>query len=524
VSAREAAIRERADIVMQLERHLGQMRANLVESEREVQELEARKREKEAEWGRGPDELSHSSTATVRVHWQRLGMIGQQLQEKRDFANELHQKTKGLEEQLKQQTVFLEELRRSKNQSPESASPDLGKSDSLLGDALDDDGDEDDGIDNDEDDDGMDDDLEHDIPEAMHDVVGEVSLNSTGDEALHAFLSAAGEAADMILERSALRAAFEAQPPILSDSAMDGLEAEERAQALSLFAAWVAVSTEPRALRLCDLALQLTDAVELHNTLETCGAQLEEWEMTRCPAKEGTMRALLHGLASQPLQQLNLGYNALGPAGINALSAAASAWSSTLQHLGLEMNGLGDNGCGEVAKVLLGGVLPHVRILELGWNELSAACAPALANLLRHRGSSTEGGAGCPLPLIAKVGLGGNKLGSDGAKTLVLAALACPARRLELDLSMNHVGTPPLLALAEWVETEAVGPVAVTLCLEWNVIDDVAAVKRLAASVGARGLARGTVAEPLVRLANNDDLADLDPADVLATSMGFVSC
>merc|ERR1719221_825783 len=97
-----------------------------------------------------------------------------------------------------------------------------------------------------------------------------------------------------------------------------------------------------------DLGLRPADAWELLNTLETCGTQLEEWEMTRCPSNEATVKVLFNILSIQPLRRLNLGYNALGPTGVGTLMGVANAWTASSEHLSLEMNGLSDNGCKEV--------------------------------------------------------------------------------------------------------------------------------------------------------------------------------
>merc|ERR1719454_1888923 len=89
------------------------MRTNLAEGERELLELEEMKLVKEAEWNaEGGSEAgsSASSTQAVQVHWQRLSMITQQLQEKRRFAAELTQKSRELEEQLAQQRALIEDL------------------------------------------------------------------------------------------------------------------------------------------------------------------------------------------------------------------------------------------------------------------------------------------------------------------------------------------------------------------------------------------------------------------------------
>merc|ERR1719454_702352 len=92
------------------------MRTNLAESERELLELEEMKLIKEAEWNAEGGASSASSSASpqaLQVHWQRLSMITQQLQEKRRFAAELTQKTRELEEQLAQQRSLIDDLCRS---------------------------------------------------------------------------------------------------------------------------------------------------------------------------------------------------------------------------------------------------------------------------------------------------------------------------------------------------------------------------------------------------------------------------
>merc|ERR1711948_43223 len=108
-----------------------------------------------------------------------------------------------------------------------------------------------------------------------------------------------------------------------------------------------------------------------------------------------------------------------------------------------------------------------------GWNELSPACASVLADLLSQRGGSSS--ASSPpsgkVPSLRKLGLGGNRLESKGATTLALAALKHPSETLEVDISMNHVDAPPLIAIAEWVESHA-SDAAVDICfnLEWSAV------------------------------------------------------
>jgi len=189
------------------------------------------------------------------------------------------------------------------------------------------------------------------------------------------------------------------------------------------------------------------------------------------------------------------------------------------------MNGLGDKGCKEVAKALATGALSQLRILELGWNELSAASAPVLAKLLMPRrttGCDTTGP--CVLPHLQKLGLGGNGLGSQGAQALVVAALSLPMRALDLDLSMNHVGAQPLESLAEWAEEHACGAdLQISISLEWNTIDDCKAVWRLVRALAA-SVHNGCIPRCVfIRLANNE-LNDLEPAEVLVESRGLVSC
>jgi len=342
------------------------------------------------------------------------------------------------------------------------------------------------------------------------------------NKALQAFLSAAGSTAEVVLARPALHAAFETQPLELSIGALDDCSAEERLQAISLFVAYAAVTGDPdapRALRLSDIGLRLAEAVEIGNTLESCGAELEEWDMTRCPSNEATMRTLLKHLATHPLKQLNLGYNALGPAGASILMSSGGAWTSQLERMSLEMNGLGDAGCTELTTALAGGMLPALESLELGWNELSASCTAALATLLEPRQDATED---IPALKLNKLGLGGNKLDSDGACRLVSAALTRPERELELDLSMNHVGVDPVHLLAEWVKTAGCQKLSVTVILEWNIIDDAAAVLHLSETVHSSA-ALASCGKPLVRLANNE-LHELRKEEILANTRGLVSC
>jgi len=538
----DMAVRKRTEIVAQLEDHLVQMRANLEESEREIRELEDRKLAKEAEWNRTPE--CARSRENAQTHRTALQMIRHQVHEKKRFAKELTHKTRELEAQVAKQRKFIQEHRRPCNSDSVSeaevsqgeaaavqrvvapdlqeqsvpASPSAVKSNPAATTSCAD-----------------------EAPELQEQAaLARPSARRTTfaatcciDEALSAFLDAAGAAAEVITRRLPLRAAFEARPPQLSASAIDGCSPEERAQALSLFAAWVAVAgSPPRAMRLCDVGLKTADATELRSTLEACGAQLEEWEMTRCPANDSTMKVLFQSLATQPLVHLNLSYNALGPAGATGLVGAMPAWTDRMQSLILEMNGLGDKGCKEVATALAAGRLPCLRVLELGWNELTAASAPVLSALLAQRdeqGGRSGGGssrASSGLPRIQKLGLGGNGLGSEGAQVIVRAALAVSNRALDLDLSMNHVGAQPLCAFAEWAEGQPNGfDLRVSISLEWNIIDDAKAVCRLArALAGSAARSASSLAQrPLVRLANNE-LTDMEPAAVLTESGGLISC
>lgn len=495
-----AAAQERAAIVAQLETHLAQMRASLASSERELQELQERRRHKEAEWNSRPEDVQ--PVPEMQVHWQTLGVIGQQIQEKRQFAAELAQKTKELEMQVVQQRALIHA---SLETNPADAE-DLDVADDATGVEM--------------------------LASPTHDGCVTMQEGDLDDEALGAFLSAAGAAAEVVFARPALQAAFVSQPPRLSAAALEGCKPEERAQALSLFSAWVAVAGDPpHSLLVSDVSLQPPDVQELHSTLDTCGAQLQEVEMTHCHCKEAICRSLLLAISAQPLRRLNLGYNALGAAGASALVEAAPAWSGCLEHLCLEMNGLSDAGCMELAGSLANGHLASLRVLELGWNELSSECAPALAKLL----AGTVDGPGAPpisMCKLERLSLGGNRFGSEGACELTMGALQQPERRLQLDLSMNHVGAEPLLAVAGWAETCcSCSTTAICVNLEWNTIDDLNAVERAAKSLGNSTLGKAASTEgesgaptraPLLLVANNDELADLDPQDILRKSHGLI--
>jgi len=485
---------ERAAIVAQLEEHLTQMRASLASRLSELHELEKRRQIKEAEW----NSLNEAQpVADMHMYWQTLGMIGQQILEKRRFADELSHKTRALEVQLTQY--------RPSTQA--SVGEDVVDSDEV--DAADQ---------------AADWTQQFWTKEASSHPPASSSIE---DEQLSTFLSAAGQAATVVLGRPALREAFASSPPRLSAAALDGCGPVERAHALSLFVAWVAVAGEPvQALIVSDMSFKRSDVQEIRGTLETCGAQLEEIEMTRCPSQEAICRPLLHTIATQPLRRLNLGYNALGVAGAATLMEVAPAWSNSLEHLCLEMNGLGDAGCLEIANSLSKGLLGSLRALELGWNELSATCAPALAALLDGPANDS-----CICCRLMRLGLGGNRLGSEGAQALILGALGDPTRRLDLDMSMNHVGSEPLYAVAKWALSCSCNSTLVSISLEWNTIDDVEAVNNAAHALATSPLGASfrsptepgsELSPPLLLVGNNDELADLDPAEVFRKSCGLI--
>lgn len=510
---RSAAVQQRSEIVEQLEEHLAQMRAHVSESQRELGELEQHKLERETEWSRSATEGGmHPENEGLQAQKKALAMIAYQVDEKRRFARQLMRKAQQLDKKIVKQRALLGDVNqhdddRFLSDSPEASegsegAPELAASDWMVEQRVD----------------------------AGH--KGSSVEAAVNDEALTAFLAAAGPAGDIIDSRPPLRAAFEGNPPMLSASAIEGCGPEERQQALSLFFAWVAVAgSQPHAMRMCDIGLTLADASELEGVLQACGAQLQEWEMTRCPANDATVRVIFKSLATQPLVSLNLSYNTLGPSGAAQLVSVTPAWTQSLERLMLEMNGLGDKGCTEVAKVLATGTLPHLRTLELGWNELSPISAPVLAKLLiPRRADGLKVAGACSLPRLEKLGLGGNSLGSQGAQTLLLAALTFPSRSLDLDISMNHIGAQPLAALVEWAEAHDRNStdLHISVSLEWNLISDTKAVHRLArafaayARNGSSGSADGT--RPVfIKLANNE-LNDLEPAEVLMQSRGLVSC
>jgi len=503
-----AAVQQRFEIVAQLEEHLAQMRVHLAATQRELGEFEQHKLERETEWSRSAAEGGmNSDNEGLQAHRQALAMIAHQVDEKRRFARQLTRKAQQLEKQIVKQRALLGDLHQH-DDGFVSDSPEVSEGSELAVEPV-----------------------WAEEPKANGGNHGPTVDAACKNEALTAFLAAAGPAGDVINNRPPLRAAFEANPPELSAGAIEGCGPEERQQALSLFFAWVAVAaSSPHAMRMCDIGLTLADASELEGVLQACGAQLEEWEMTRCPANDATVRVIFKTLATQPLACLNLSYNTLGPSGASQLVSVTPAWTQSLERLILEMNGLGDKGCTEVAKVLAAGTLPQLKTLELGWNELSPVSAPVLAKLLMPRRADglTVAGA-CSLPRLQKLGLGGNSLGSQGAQTLLLAALTFPSRPLDLDLSMNHVGAQPLAALVEWAESHdrSSTDLRISVSLEWNLISDTKAVQRLARTFAAysrigSGSTDGAQAV-FLRLANNE-LNDLEPAEVLMHSRGLVSC
>lgn len=488
----EQVAQERAAIVAQLEDHLAQMRANLADSEREWRDLQERKCVKEAEQKATPSAWTAESA-------QALAILTQQVLEKKRFAGEMEKKVRSLEAQVTEQRALMSGQRK------------LSKSDNTTR-------------------------VEESVRSSDRRIKREAE--SAGavvqDAALRAFLDAAGPAADIILRSPALRDAFDSEPRELCEASLEGCDLTERIQVLSLFSAWVAVADgDPnRAMRLSDLNLSEEESAEMIGTLETCDAQLEEWEMTRCPTNESASKLLLRSLASQPLRRLSLGYNALGPAGAASLVVAAAAsdsWANCLEHLGLEMNGLGDAGCNTITSLLSTGVLQGLETLELGWNELSPFSAEDLAALLGPATADPKSPTvpdenrqhGLCLPRLRRLGLAGNRLGSLGAAKLMQTALSEPSRELELDLSMNHVGSPALEQVAEWANGLEANPAQVCACigLEWNMIDDVEVVKKVATAL-ARISVPGT--RSLLRLANNE--TELDAAMLPAESSRIIAC
>eukprot|EP00933_Yihiella_yeosuensis_P073736 TRINITY_DN82472_c0_g1_i1.p1 TRINITY_DN82472_c0_g1~~TRINITY_DN82472_c0_g1_i1.p1 ORF type:complete len:663 (-),score=152.91 TRINITY_DN82472_c0_g1_i1:236-2146(-) len=497
-SSPEVVAQEREEIVGQLEAHLAQMRRNLAQSEKEVVDLEARRRAKELEWKNTP-----VSERSVELN-QAYSLIQQQVAEKRKFTETLLKKTEALEVQVSQQRAVIDDL-----QSGDLTPPGVQLSQGFG-------------------------EVAATAPaEASDDEV--FDFKACEDEALQAFLDAAGSISRVILTRPLLRDAFEGRPLELCENSMQGLSATDRVQVLSLFAAWVAVSgAQPSEMKLSDLSLSDEETSEIVNTLESCNAQLCEWEMTRCRLSKAATDQLIKSIALQPLQLLNLGYNALGPFGASSLTAAAASansWTSSLHHLGLEMNGLGDVGCSQVAEALERGLLPGLEVLELGWNELSSSCASNLASLLRC--SSSEGGEEKPKKQhrLSRLGLAGNKLSSEGASTLALAALSQPDRNLELDISMNHVASQILHKLSSWASGQGKNAssggkkkgVRTSISLEWNVIDDAAAVQNLASCLHESNLEAGADCQPLFRLGNNE-VADLNSSEAIKRSRRLLAC
>ncbi|CAE7247683.1 unnamed protein product [Symbiodinium natans] len=445
--------RQRAEIVAQLEDHLAQMRQDLLESEYEIQELESRQASKEEELS----VLAIADRSPERM--QAMAMIGLQIQEKKRFGTEMAHKIQALERQVHEQRAVIVELLSGKPRRA-TAEPSVR-------------------------------------PRAMQ-----------MPNALEAFLDAAGPSeARLISQRPALLSAF-AESQELTDGAIEGCSEEERVQILSLFTAWATVSTS--ALHVSDLQLSDEEVEEMVGTLESC-EEVKEWEMTRCRCSESAMRKLLGHFASQPLLRLGLSYNALGLQGARLLAEAAAAggWQRSLGCLSLEMNGLGDAGCKQVAS-LVKQHLPALSVLELGWNEVTPASAPDLAQLLQAPDPLGDA-PGLPV-LLRRLGLAGNSL-SSAASGLVMAALSDPSREMELDLSMNHVDAKALRDVAEWARARRVPEVAevqvhLTVSLEWNSIDDPQAVRHLADALSNGKLMVAEAGQPLIQLANNE-LLDL---------------
>lgn len=455
--------KQRAAIVAQLEDHLAQMRQDLLESEYEIQELESRQSCKEEELGL----LAMSDRSPERM--QALAMIGLQIQDKKRFGTEMAHKIQALERQVHEERAVIVELLSGRPRRPTVPEPGVR-------------------------------------PRAMQ-----------MPNALQAFLEAAGpEEARLIAQRPALLSAF-AESQELTDGAIEGFNSEERIQILSLFTAWATVSTS--ALHVSDLQLTDEEVEEMVNTLESC-EEVKEWEMTRCRSSNIAMRQLLNHLSSHALCRLGLSYNAIGLQGARLLGEAAriGGWKHSLGCLGLEMNGLGDAGCKQVAS-LVKQYLPALSVLELGWNEVTGASAADLAQLVRA--PDGENDAGLPV-LLRRLGLAGNSLASAASK-LVLAALSDPSRELELDLSMNHVDAQALRDAAEWARARNSGEVQVhlTVSLEWNTIDDPEAVRDLANALSGAELMMAEAGQPLIQLANNE-LLDLQASEILDASANLI--
>merc|ERR1719491_221671 len=169
-------------------------------------------------------------------------MIEQQLHQKRRFSAELTRKTRELEDQLEQQRALIDGLKRNISSGPEgeaSASDDLadragnrahgttrGQVNHVLEPQV--------GI-------GFPFDGPSAVPvssprvtQVLGDAFGDASPGSMtrGNDALDAFLAAAGESAEVITRRPELKAAFESIPLELSAAAIESCTPEERGQAL----------------------------------------------------------------------------------------------------------------------------------------------------------------------------------------------------------------------------------------------------------------------------------------------------
>lgn len=472
---------ERAQILTMLEGHMSQMRSLHAASEKEVEELQKKKQQREVELSDifldGPG-MAEAISA--------LSILKQQLQDKRRFTLEMGIKIKGVERELAKHRACLEQMRG------------VGPYESALPVCLEE---------------------ETESPEEILVTTPQKPSN----KALEVYLEHIGPSAEFILRRPALIASFEAYPPELTASVLDGFTVVQRAQVLSFFTAWATAAQETtRAMRLSDLRLQSEDLAALSGTLQTCPAHLEEVSVNRCPMGTELADQFFQSLVSQPLKRLSMGYSALGPEGAEAFvrSAHSAVWIETLIELSLEMTGIGDEGCKEVSAALGQGILPLLRQLELGWNELSADSAPGLAALLKPTGARKS-----PPCQIEKMGLGGNQLGSSGAAQLMSAALSIPSRILILDISMNRVGSKALEEVCQSLSQESEGFVnpdtQLAIILEWNEVEDVDTVKALAAALPETDESPSG-RSPILRLTNNE--LGLDPTEAQELLRHRIAC
>jgi len=373
------------------------------------------------------------------------------------------------------------------------------------------------------------------------------------DRALIAFLVAAGAAAEPILQRKALLGAFKAAPPCLKGDLLSRCSDGEKAQVISLFGAWCAISTQTDCLLLDSVSLGTDDLESLKGTLESCGPKISEWDMSMCrqawhPARRET---LLDCLASQPLKQLFVSHNYIGSRGIKPLTSRFPCWASKMYHLGLEMNAMQDIGFATLEDSLLSGALPHLKVLDLRWNNLTDKSKDGLVRLLQKQTkieeapsseleNSDEAGV-CVVPKL-KLGekqadkrvtaralpklqallLGGNKLSSEGASEVALAALQLPGDKLDLDLSANRIDHDFVKPLTQWVCRIAPGTtVNVALNLEQNFFDDNEPLLELTEALGRQRLRSEQPGRPLLRAPKNE-LQDIDRSDILTRSGGLV--